>query len=444
MKFFGFGKKTAPTARTPMQIKTIGDITGSSFLRASFSGMTYLPPYEALNFYKESSAVATAVDMIAGEVEQIEPVLENLKDGSFTDKHAVLDLLRKPNPAQDYRAFVGESVRYWLLTHENYYYAEGGRKVLPANFWPVSPGVTSITEDDYDKYPKSISISSGPGTNDYIREEDVKTRSWHFLANDYAELNRMIGFSSNSSKTRADSPLLAAMQDVQQQIKGKLHNVQVLENGGRLSLVAIFRDTLEAEEHMARKNQLQSELGGSQNAGKIAAISSGDMELEEFGKSNKDMDYVNLDKISSTAIYMRYGIPLPLVSTDASTYNNMEQAKYDLYDRAVLPAFNILASAWSDALLARAGLDPKEFRITYNPEAIPALRGRLLDELKKRRDLNLETINEMRTLLPNREPISEGGDKIYQPGTLLPIGEDLFTADNVADMNEAAKNASRS
>jgi hypothetical protein len=82
----------------------------------------------------------------------------------------------------------------------------------------------------------------------------------------------------------------------------------------------------------------------------------------------------------------------------------------------------------SRMMFPRYNIDPATSQLTYNPESIPALQERRLDELKKRRDVNIETVNELRQLLPNREPL-EGGDVFYQNATLVPAGSDLFTDD---------------
>ena len=50
--------------------------------------------------------------------------------------------------------------------------------------------------------------------------------------------------------------------------------------------------------------------------------------------------------------------------------------------------------------------------------------------MEQRKKINVETTNELRSLLPNREPITEGGDQVYQPANLVAVGQDLFTDDN--------------
>ena len=79
-------------------------------------------------------------------------------------------------------------------------------------------------------------------------------------------------------------------------------------------------------------------------------------------------------------------------------------------------------------VLPRYGLDPSKVRLTYNPESIPALAASRLDELKTRKELGLETINEMRGALPDREDV-DGGDAILVPASMVPIAAISVTED---------------
>lgn len=426
-----FGKK-----QQKLEYKSTGvSISPDSFLAFSLTGsVSNLTPVMAYEYYRTSSAVATSVDLIAEEVEQMQPVLVHRSKGVIQE-HPLLDLLRDPNPAEDYRTFIGALARNWLITRTAPIGTKGNVKFAPVEMWAVKPQHISTIENGVDGYPASYLVTTGPCQNSYNRS--TEKRNWRYLANELAELYRISGFSSQSGSTHPDSPLLAAALEIRQQINGRVHNAKLLENGARLSLIAVMKDSVSPEEHESRKHLLNQQISGASNAGKVAVISSEDMELKEVGTSNKDMDYANLDKISSQAVFLRYKIPLPLVTTDNSTYNNMNSAKFDLYDRAVIPTFNVLAQGISQCLFPRMGLDLNEYTLTYDAEKITAVRGRMLEELKLKRDLNLETTNELRASLPDREPV-EGGGVLYQSATLIPVGLDT-SLDDVAKLDEDSR-----
>jgi len=130
---------------------------------------------------------------------------------------------------------------------------------------------------------------------------------------------------------------------------------------------------------------------------------------------------------------LQYKVPLPLITIQASTFNNYREAKLALFDDAVLPLADRIFGGLSDLLMPRYGEDPAEVQITYDMDTVTALAGRRNEELKLRRELNLESLNELRSVI-GREEV-EGGDQILAPATMVPIGTDLFTADNAPDQD---------
>lgn len=421
------------------EIKSGGRVSQIPIQRGSLLDMIFgdgrMTPQSAMEFYRSSSSVAIAVDMIADEVEHLMPVIK-MEDGKYIQDHDLLRMLKSPNGFDNWAGFIGAAARHYLLTRECFYYAGGGVSRPPLEMFAVKPQIVTSIENASDNYPQSFLVTGGRAGGNYPRVE--KARKINYYDGGLRELFRVHGFSSRTDETRADSPLEAVALEARQQIQGRVHNLSLLENGGRLSLIVQFKDPMTEDEHIARRDRINSTLSGASNAGRIAVVSSSDMEIHEAGTTNKDMDYAELDAVAREALFLRYKIPLPLVSNDASTDNNMQHAVFHLYDRAVLPLADVLLDGLGRMLLPRYGLDPQRARLTYNPESIEALVARRVDMLLARQKLGVETINELRAQLPNREPL-EGGDTLYQASTLVPVGADLFTDDNVDSSTIAAR-----
>jgi len=382
-----------------------------------------ITPQKAFKFYRKNSSVATAVDMIADSYEQIEPIIQ-LPDGSILEQHPVLDLLRNPNSFMTWSDFAARISRNYLLTNQSHFYALGGVTVSPSEIYPIKPTNVSVITGG-SEYVETFYVGQGVGVGEYIREL-AKQRISRYYDGALKELYRISGFSSMSTDGGADSPLQAAALETNQQIKGRVHNLKMLENGGRLSLMVIFKEEqLSDDEHKERTQRINESWSGPENAGKIGVMSGSDIQdVKEMGVNQKDMDYAELDRIASQAIYFRYKIPLPLITVTASTFNNMQTAIEMLYDFAVLPLADKLFTGMSRFLLPRFGIDLNQAKITYNPESLQALKSRRLEELKQRKDIGVETINEMREQIPNRDPI-DGGNTLYQSATLVPVGTDI-------------------
>ncbi len=421
------------------EIKSGGRVSEIPIQRGSLMDMIFgggrMTPQAAMEFYRTSSSVAIAVDMIADEVEHLHPVIQT-EDGKYIQDHDLLRLLKSPNGFDNWSGFIGAAARHYLLTRECFYYGGGGISRPPLEMFAVKPQTISTIENAVDRYPHVFMVTEGRAGGTYTRSE--RARKVNYYDGNLREIFRVHGFSSRTDETRADSPLEAVALEAKQQIQGRVHNLSLLENGGRLSLIVQFKDSMTEDEHLARRDSLNRSLAGAGNAGRIAVVSSSDMEIKEAGTTNKDMDYAELDAVAREALFLRYKIPLPLVSNDAATDNNMSHAVFQLYDRCVLPLADVLLDGLGRFLLPRYGLDPARACITFNPESIDALVARRVDMLLARQKLGVETINELRAQLPNREPI-DGGDTLYQPSTLVPVGTDLFTDDNVDSATEAAR-----
>jgi phage portal protein BeeE len=403
------------------------DIPSGSFLEHALLGAGYVSASQAMNFYQNTAAVATAVDMIADAIEQINPVLL-FENGVYEDQHEILDFLKQPNGFENWGVFVGKVARYYLLKHDSILTAAGNIRRPPLEVWPVSLQSISILEGT-DDYPNNYLVTSGVLKGNYLRQK-IKNII-RFYDGNLKELFHIQGFSSRVTQTESDSPLQAAAQEAKQIIKGKTHNLQLLTNGGRLSLLIAFNDddVIDDDEHKDRIKKINEQYGGSNNAGKIGVISNADISsITEFGTSNKDMDYSTLEKMAALSIYLRYKIPLALVTNEASTFNNLATGIELLYDNAVLPTMDTILAGLTSFLLPRYGIDSK-VKLTYDPESIDPLKKRRLNEIEQRKKTGLETTNELRSLIPGRESI-ENGDTLYQPANLVPIGDDLFTEDN--------------
>jgi len=430
MRLWPFGRKE-PARKS---LSMVGDVTPGSFLSYALGEHGRMSSREAMRLYRKSSAVAISVDTIADEMQSIRPVLE-MQDGTFEDGHEALAFLRQPNVHETYEQFMGQLARHWLLTHDAFLLYIGNVDRSPAELYAIKPQSVTLSESA-DDYSGSIFVTSGVGASEYPRA--VQRGRARYLSGRLREIVHIRGFSSRTAQTYSDSPLEAAALDARQQIMGREHNLALLRNGARLSLVVVFKDVAPKDEEEARKASVQAQLGGVSNAGKIAVMSAedGEYDIQQIGQSNKDMDFAQLQDMANQAVYQRFKIPLPLVSDKASTFNNMEQAVYHLYDRAVLPNLNTLFSGLSRSLLPRFGLDPSRVRITYNPESIPAMMTRRLEELERRRKIGVESINESRSLL-GREPI-ENGDGVHIPANLIEVGRDVFTIDNDRTPEEEA------
>jgi phage portal protein BeeE len=234
---------------------------------------------------------------------------------------------------------------------------------------------------------------------------------------------------------RGQSLLVAASKEARQHLLGTQHNVSLLENGGRISLIFHFEEDLSQDEYERLEADIIGKYGGPMKTGQIGVTTGGKMDVKELGTLPKDMDFANLQAIAQKAVALQYDVPLPLVTDSRQTEHNYGTAVLALYDDAVLPLSVRILGGLSEMLLPRYGMDPREAQIIANQDSVTALVMRRNEELAKRKAIGIESDNELRALI-GREPY-EGGDVILKPANLIPAGSDIWTDDNAASRAEA-------
>lgn len=193
---------------------------------------------------------------------------------------------------------------------------------------------------------------------------------------------------------------------------------------------------MDDEDFEDAKQRVRDQYGGSSAAGEIGVTAGEELDIKEMGTTNKDMDFATLHKMAQKSVALQYHIPLPLITDERQTLNNYREGKIALYDDAVIPISRVIFGGLGDLLLPRYGLDTSRARLTFDPDQVSALISRRNDEMLKRRQIGVESDNEIRALM-SREPY-DGGDAVFKPANLVPVGADLMTEDNLIDLVETA------
>ena len=205
----------------------------------------------AMKFYQQSSSVATAVDIISQEISRIKPVLRT-PDGTLEDKSPILEKLKNPNDWNEgWSFFFGSLAKSSLITGDAYTYASGIVKRPPLELYSLKPQNVNINSGNLDQRPEAYTIYNGDGQGSYERTLDKQ--GYRFYDGMLKELWQIMSYSSTSSNLRGDSPLKAICLDIYSQIKGRIHNVKLLENGARPSLLVAFKDTMTQDQHNERR-----------------------------------------------------------------------------------------------------------------------------------------------------------------------------------------------
>ncbi|MEU0871642.1 phage portal protein [Nocardia brasiliensis] len=220
------------------------------------------------------------------------------------------------------------------------------------------------------------------------------------------------------------SPIESLRQILAEEYAGTRMREQVLNNGARIAgyiqRPAATKWSPEARERFRREWQSQYTGDGPQ-AGGTPILEDG-MTFQEAAQSAKDLQYLEVRKLSREEVAAAYFIPPPMIGIlDRATFSNITQQHKMLYQDTLGPWLTMLAEDIELQLVP--DLSPREsVYIEFN------LREKLTGSFEERAaqmqtavGAPWMTVNEARAL-DNRPPI-EGGDELIRPLNVTANGD---------------------
>ena len=217
---------------------------------------------------------------------------------------------------------------------------------------------------------------------------------------------------------------------------GSAHNKALLDNGGRPSGVLSFKSiTVNGSAQNAPQDVIEKAkaklLENSRDLTKRGEplVLSGDVEWHEMGVSPKDMDFAVSMDAAGRDICSAFGVPHILVIPGQATYNNLREARLQLYEDTVLPLANQFRGALNNWLAPRFG---SRVRLEHDLDEVPALEPRRESKRKTTIDLfkaKLITRNEARDALGYDPTEGKAGDS-FDTATPTVGQADLATVPN--------------
>lgn len=382
--------------------------------------------------YDTSAPLATAVDLIAESLADINPIIYDKQLNKYDTDQDILRFLESPGLGQDWRTFALDAAVSYLLTRNSYTNLLGPVNREPLAMTPLKPFWVSHELDERDGYIKTFRVSkTSSGRQLDFDRDDLK--SWRFF--DEKEMNELIHIRGQSDDDNAlgRSPIMALLLTILHNVSGSQHNAALLSNGARPSGALSFKENLGDEQYARFKDEVNESYSGANNAGRPMVLDGG-VEWKEMSMNNKDMDFMALLNFGKEDVFNRYKVPLGLVSPKAMTLDNYRTSVVSFYDLAVIPTLTIILNGLSRILLPRFKLDPDRYTLTHDPSSVSAAMIKTGERVKLMQEINAFTTNELRSEF-GFEPL-EGGDVVRAPASSVPIASDVFT-DNQPDPESA-------
>jgi HK97 family phage portal protein len=379
---------------------------------------TELSASNALNYYAKVSPLSDAIDRISDSGSSIQPYIQDVKTKDFINEHPASMLLKHPNPDQSYTDFFKELANYYLITGNCFIAAIGNVNRPPIELRVVPSDTVTITNDSFG-FVDCYEVSSDGGSSfKYYRQE--KNNRVRYLDGNLRELFIVSDFNpySGSKKKLGLSRLNSIKSEIEQYIELSQYNHSQLRNGGSANKHWKIGGMHSPEQMANLKNQIEREYAGASNAGRNI-VTDDKTEINDLTKSAKDMDYKNMKDDASNRIYNKFKVPLPLVSQETMTYSNMQTATTMFFLNSVLPITGYLFQKISHYLMPRYN-QSEELEIFYDESEIPELAQKRFEQLKTQKEVGINSDNELRAVINYDAYV--GGDAVYKPQGLIPVG----------------------
>ena len=348
--------------------------------------------------------VAACVNSISDEVAKLELKLyKKTKDGvEEIEKHDVLDVLYKVNEfttkfdhfwlTQAYLELTGESP--WFLERE-------GGKVTGIYF--LSPDkITPITGDG--KLIAGYKYRIGGGKEVILTPEEVI----------------FLKYPNPAKPFRGLGTLEEAARVVDIDNYSEEWNKKFYENSARPDAVlTVGVENMDSQQKDELKTSISKQYKGVKNAHNLMVLF-GDMEFSKSGLSQKDMDFLEQQKFSRDKLLGIFRVPKAIVSqTEGVNFASAKTAQYIFARYTIKPKMERLIQQLNEFLLPLFPGTEEMFLDFESP--VPEdeeTQAKIWAEGIKAGYL---TINEVRR--QQGLPDVEGGDAIYLPLNVAPIGE---------------------
>lgn len=363
--------------------------------------------------YMGNVVVFRCIDSIIKAMKGIEVQIKQ-GDEIITD-HPALDILRIPNPSQKWAGLLEEAFVNKLTLGEMFLVTADNADA-PQEIWNLDP--------------LTMQVKPGRGIPLFY-EQKVNGKTVNWPVDQITGESQVFFWKDHNPKDmwRGMGPLHAASLAADTNNAGLKWNFSLLKKGARMSGLIKFKGVPDEQAIIRLQKWFKQTMQGENNAGELAVLT-GEADFVETGKSPKDMDYSKTVDATTAFIAMGFGVPLPLVLTTASTFNNYREAKEQFYTDTVMPTFGEFLLELGCWLLPRFGLEGAEY--IFDKDSIPALE--LLRERRSKR--NIEQVkagvispDEARKEMGREE---RGGiaDMLFMPANMFPIEETTNTDDD--------------
>ena len=352
------GQTKASAAGAAISVARVGQPVWSERDYRAFADEAYVRNAVAFRCIKLISRSAAAI-----------PWLLDDGRGNEIEKHKLLDLLKRPAPLIGGATLFEAVYAYLLIAGNSYLEAVGPDNKPPRELWNLRPDRVKVVAGQYGM-PQGFEYEANGRTVRWAADP-LTGASPVLHLKEFHPLSDWYGLS----------PVEPSSYSVDRHNAAVAHNTALIQNGSTPSGALIFKPINQPgggvsrppqEVIQAAEDRLRDRHSGPANAGR-PLILSGDIDWKQLGFSPKDMDFNESKLDAARDICLAFGVPHILCVPGQSTYNNVREAKLELYEETILPIVDKVLDALNAWLVPLFG---ENLVLGIDKDEIPALSMR--------------------------------------------------------------------
>ncbi|MHC2315159.1 HK97 family phage portal protein [Bradyrhizobium diazoefficiens] len=402
MKWWTFRKKALPAPGS-----TAFFVTGLT------SAVTRTIKQYAGEGYEQNPIVYACISRIAEACSSVKLEVHKLdSQGNKTvlNNHKVLDLLKRPNPTQTWVDFIIELIAWHRVAGE-VFILRLPEKGPAAELYCLDPSMIQVERDaNGSAVPTAYVYGTGPNKRTFPVN----------IATGESQVLHIKTFNP-SDPFRGLPPMKPAARAIDTHNHGAQWNSNLLLNGARPSGIVEFASTVADSVLSQMREFFKKAWQGVVNAGNIPILTGG-AKFTPLSHTPKDMDFEKSMGEAAKNVALVFGVPLPLVTMEASTFSNMDAAYERLWIDTVMPLLGSILGALTNFLMPLYGSGSSSVEIlAYNADSVPALeprRTRLFTRMQAAVVGSLITPNEARAEMGFEDVKTDGANSLLVAGTM--------------------------
>jgi HK97 family phage portal protein len=395
---------------------------------------------EDIQMYYSNSTVRKAIKVKSDLGASLRPLVRDKKTKEEVEDHPVLELLNNPSFSVSFKEFMGQFITNYEITANNFNLVsfQLANDKNPLEIYNVSPVEISYLQrgnGKVERYTRTITSGTDPNNKqviNYNRETIVSPKYEVIFKDDKdRQLWHTREYNPLSDSIMGKSKISTLYDEIKGIVKALRHNRKLIENGCSPTGLLISKKEMTDEEYDQFHQRFSKNFTGENKAGKIQFLE-GDLEYQETHVSPRDMDWINGSMYMDRRIYEMFGVPRALIDEKASTFNNIMNAKAQLYEFEIFPMLDKIYGELSDLLMPKYK-GSENLELYYSKENIASLDAVKTESTLNKSRTGVYKINELRKELGLEELEDEIGNQLVNSGRQQQRPEEE-TSDNAKNL----------